>query len=143
MLGIDSNYIGSGTDSGLLNAIDDVIKSFEALGVRLVEINLPTSKPEELRDLWLPIVAFEAVKAHEKTFPSKADDYGSYLRSVLELGLTMNEADYVSAQMRRNQYATQFETELKKVDAIICPAGGFVFKIMKTLSMETKRKWQV
>ena len=76
MLGIDSNYIGSGTDSGLLNAIDDVIKSFEALGVRLVEINLPTSKPEELRDLWLPIVAFEAVKAHEKTFPSKADDYG-------------------------------------------------------------------
>ena len=129
MLGIDSNYIGSGTDSGLLNAIDDVIKSFEALGVRLVEINLPTSKPEELRDLWLPIVAYEAAKAHEKTFPSKADDYGSYLRSVLELGLTMNEADYVSAQMRRNQYATQFETELKKVDAIICPAGGFVFKI--------------
>ena len=66
VLGIDSNYIESGTDSGLLSAIDDVIKSYEALGVRLIEINLPKSNPADLRDLWLPIVAFEAVKAHRQ-----------------------------------------------------------------------------
>ena len=129
VLGIDTNYIEDGTDSGLLSAIDDVIKSFEALGVRLIEINLPKSNPADLRDLWLPIVAFEAVKAHEKTFPSEADDYGSYLRGVLEFGLTMGEEDYLNAQMRRRHFAKQFETQLKKVDAVICPAGGFVFKV--------------
>ena len=34
-LGVDPNYIESGTDRGLLSAIDEVIKTFKALGVAL------------------------------------------------------------------------------------------------------------
>ncbi len=128
-LGVDSNYIESGTDRGLLSAIEEVIETFKTLGVSLVDVKMPRSDPQVLRDLWLPIVAFEAAKAHEETFPSRADDYGDYLREVLEYGLAMNERDYIEAQTRRKQYAMQFEAQLDKVDAVICPAGGFVFEV--------------
>ena len=90
---------------------------------------MPRSDPQELRDLWLPITAFEAAKAHKETFPSRADDYGDYLRGVLEYGLAMEERDYLDAQTKRKEYATHFEAQLQKVDAVICPAGGFVFEV--------------
>ena len=128
-LGVDSTYIESGTDRGLLSALDQVIETFKALGVSIIEVKMPRSHPHELRDLWLPITAFEAVKAHKETFPSRADDYGDYLRGVLEHGLAMEERDYLDAQMKRKEYATDFEAQLKKVDAVICPAGGFVFEV--------------
>ena len=128
-LGVDFNYIESGTDRGLLSAIDQVIETFKALGVGIVEVKMPRSDPQDLRDLWLPITAFEAAKAHKETFPSRADDYGDYLREVLEHGLAMEERDYLDAQTKRKEYATQFEAQLQKVDAVICPAGGFVFEV--------------
>ena len=128
-LGVDFNYIENGTDRGLLSAIDQVIETFKTLGVGIVELKMPRSDPQELRDLWLPITAFEAVKAHKETFPSRADDYGDYLREVLEHGLAMEEQDYLDAQTKRKEYATHFEAQLLKVDAVICPAGGFVFEV--------------
>ena len=113
----------------MLSAIDQVIETFKALGVGIVEVKMPRSRPQDLRDLWLPITAFEAAKAHKETFPSRADDYGDYLREVLEHGLAMEERDYLDAQTKRKEYATQFEAQLQKVDAVICPAGGFVFEV--------------
>ena len=48
----------------------------------------------ELRNLWLPITGYEAAKAHAQTFPERADEYGGYLKGVLELGLSMDDSDY-------------------------------------------------
>ena len=112
VFGVDYNYIEGGTDRGLLSAIEAVIETFKAHGVSLVDVKMPRSDTKVLRDLWLPIVAFEAAKAHEETFPSRADDYGDYLREVLEYGLAMTERDYIDAQTRRKQYAMRFEAQL-------------------------------
>ena len=113
-LGVDSNYIESGTDRGLLSAIDQVIETFKTLGVGIVEVKMPKSDPQELRDLWLPITAFEAAKAHKETFPSRADDYGDYLREVLEHGLAMEERDYLDAQTKRKRIRNTLRSSITK-----------------------------
>jgi amidase len=127
-LGVDKGYYSAGTDPGLVQAIEEVISTLDKLGVRLVPVSMPEADPLALRNLWLPITAYEAVRAHAETFPSRAAEYGPYLRGVLELGLGMSEADYAAVTAQRSRFNEQFEEELAKVDAVICPAGGFVFE---------------
>lgn len=130
-LGIDESYFKQGTDPGLVGAIESAISDFERLGAKIVKVSMPDSDPMELRNLWLPITGYEAAKAHAQTFPERADEYGGYLKGVLELGLSMDDSDYSLAMEKRHQYCQQFENELAKVDAVICPAGGFVFEANK------------
>ena len=99
-----------------------------ASGATSRHIEMPKSDPKKLRDLWLPIVGFEAVRAHADNFPARADDYGDYFRSVLDLGLSMDVSDYQLATKAKNEFTSAFEAALDRVDAVICPAGGFVFE---------------
>lgn len=126
-LGVDLKYLSEGTDSGLVTALESAIDCLKNLGAEIVEVSMPLSDPMELRNLWLPICGYEAAMAHSETFPARADEYGGYLKGVLELGLSMSEEDYQAAMSRRQDYSEIFEAELNKVDAVICPAGGFVF----------------
>jgi len=130
-LGIDESYFKQGTDPGLVGAIESAISDFERLGAKTVKVSMPDSDPMELRNLWLPITGYEAAKAHAQTFPERADEYGGYLKGILELGLSMEDSDYSLAMEKRRQYCQKFENELAKVDAVICPAGGFVFEANK------------
>ena len=75
-IGVDRNYIERGTDSGLVSAVDEVIGVFRELGAHITEVKIPRSDPVKMRELWLPITAYEAARAHKKTFPSRADEYG-------------------------------------------------------------------
>ena len=130
-IGVDESYISEGTNPGLVSAIEAAITDFEKLGATIVEVTMPESDPMQLRNLWLPITGYEAAQAHADTFPARADEYGGYLRGILELGLSMSEADYETALNKRKQYCQGFESELAKVDAVVCPAGGFVFEANK------------
>ncbi|NKB34396.1 MAG: Asp-tRNA(Asn)/Glu-tRNA(Gln) amidotransferase GatCAB subunit A [Pseudomonadales bacterium] len=130
-IGVDESYITEGTDPGLVAAIGQAVNTFKELGAQIVEVSMPESDPMELRNLWLPICGYEAAKAHADTFPEQADDYGGYLKGVLELGLSLSDSDYQSVMVKRAEYSKQFENELEKVDGVICPAGGYVFEANK------------
>lgn len=130
-IGVDKKFIATGTDVGLVKALNDAIDAFSQLGARIVNIEMPRSDPAKLRDLWLPIVGFEAVRTHADNFPERADEYGGYFRSVLDLGLSMDMSDYQLAMKARNEFALDFKAALDKVDAVICPAGGVVFEVDK------------
>lgn len=127
-IGVDKAYIGEGTDCGLVTAIDDVIATLQRQGAEIVEISMPKADPMELRNLWLPITAYEALKAHAANYPSRAQEYGGYLRGVLEMGATMTAAEYAAVSNSRREFSQRFEAELTRVDAVVCPAGGFVFE---------------
>lgn len=127
-IGVDKRYISEGTDPGLVNAIETVIDTLQQRGAQLVDVTMPAAEPMELRNLWLPICAYEALHAHAANFPSRAEEYGGYFRGVLEMGASMTEQEYVAANAKRREFSRLFEAELAKVDAVVCPAGGFVFE---------------
>ncbi len=128
-IGVDWRYIETGTDPGLVDAIRAALDVFEELGVRTIELSMPHCDPMALRDLWLPITGYEAARAHADTFPARAEEYGGYLRQVLEQGLEQSEEDYLAALARREAFSREFTAALAPVDGVICPAGGFVFEV--------------
>jgi amidase len=130
-IGVDERYISEGTEPGLVTAIDTVIDTLRLLGAEIVQVSIPDDGPAALRNLWLPITAYEALRAHAENFPSRADEYGAYLRGVLEMGADLTEADYGLAMSSRREFNQRYEAALAGVDAVICPAGGFVFEADK------------
>lgn len=132
-IGVDEEYFSNGTDEGLVSAIHAVIETLKRLGAEIVAVTMPRSDPIELRKAWLPICAYEAHKAHAANYPSQADDYGGYFGDALKLGAAMSTEDYAAATKLRHAISREFELELKKVDAVICPSGGSVFAAEKEL----------
>lgn len=141
-IGIDEDYISRGTDPGLVSALHQVIASLQSLGAEPVAVNMPKDDPMDLRNAWIPVTAYEALRAHSAFYPSRADEYGGYLGDVLKLGSEMSEQDYAQAMEKRQHIADRFEAELERVDAVICPSGGSVFPVEKDIQygdMETLR----
>ena len=141
-IGVDQDYMFTGTDSGLVSALQQVMEVLTSLGAELVACVMPKDGPMDLRSAWLPVTAYEAYKAHAAHYPSQADQYGGYLGDVLKMGMEMSAADYLDASKRRNEIAARFETQLATVDAVICPSGGSVFSADKALqygNMETMK----
>ncbi len=132
-IGIDEDYIGNGTNPGLVEAIHEVIKVLDSLGAELIGIDMPKDDPMDLRNAWLPVVAFEAFQAHAEFYPARANEYGGYLGDALKMGHEMGQQDYEQATKIRQQIADHFEAELNKVDAVICPSGGSVFSVEKEI----------
>jgi amidase len=128
-IGVDEDYIARGTDPGLVMAIQQVIQSLQSLGAELVTLTMPQDDPMDLRNAWIPVTAYEAARAHAAYYPARADEYGGYLGDVLQIGHGMSAEDYAQATQRRQQIAARFESELQKVDAVICPSGGSVFTV--------------
>ena len=93
-MGLIRTILKSGTDRGLLSAIDQVIETLKTLwgghggGHRCLG-----QTPKSCVIYGCRLTAFEAAKAHKETFPSGADDYGDDSREVLEHGLAMEERD--------------------------------------------------
>lgn len=130
-IGVDESYYSEGTDPGLVTAIESVLDVLQDLGASLVPINMPKATPMELRDLWLPLCGYEAMKAHQEFYPSQKQDYGAYLSTILDMGMQMSEEEYQEVIVRRQAFNKSFEAELEKVDAVICPSGGMVFEVDK------------
>ncbi|MCY4358879.1 MAG: amidase [Gammaproteobacteria bacterium] len=128
-LGVDERYLTTGTDIGLVAAIEKALEILQTLGARLVEVSMPAEGPMDYRDLWLPLVGYEAYRAHGEYYPERADEYGDYLSGVLEMGRSLSAEEYSQAKDRRAAFNRRFVAELEKVDAVICPSGGMVFPV--------------
>ena len=128
-LGVDASWLSHGTDSGLLEALEQAIATLTALGMEFVAIEMPREGPMDYRNLWLPLTGYEAYRAHREFFPARKDEYGCYLRNVLRMGMGMTAAEYVAAKEQRAKFSARFEAALHEVDAVICPSGGMVFEV--------------
>ena len=121
-IGLDRNYALKGIDSGQAAALENAIKVLESLGARIVEVKMPSVA--DAVDTWMPICASEMAVAHAANYPSRASEYGPYLREFLASGLRVTPQQLSVARKRRAELTTQFTALLDSVDAMAGPAGG-------------------
>ncbi len=62
--------------------------------------------------------------AHAANYPSRASEYGPYLREFLAFGLRVTPQQLSSARKRRAELTAQFAALLSSVDGMAGPAGG-------------------
>jgi amidase len=88
-------------------------------GATIVDATMPDLT--HVRRAWYALCISEAAKAHARTFPSRADEYGEGLRIHLEKGLRISAAEITAASETRSKVAEQLNGLLAGLDCFVCP----------------------
>jgi amidase len=121
-IGIDRDYALKGTDTGQAAALEAALKVLIELGAQIVDLRMPDLSG--LVATWLPICGSEMVAAHAATYPSRANEYGPYLREFLATGARLTPQQVAAARTNRTTLTAQFTAVLESVDAMASPSGG-------------------
>lgn len=118
-IGFDRAYATENVDPDVVQSVLNAIMILENLGAQIVEVKMPdVSKTSEAS---FEIETVEAVIAHDKTFPMRADEYGRGFREGLEYGQAVTGVSYARAIEFRENFSRHLDTMLSKVDCLICP----------------------
>ena len=121
-IGVDRTYALKGIDSGQAAALDEALKVLADLGARIVDVKMPDLTG--VVETWMTICSSEMVAAHAANYPSRASEYGPYLREFLESGSRVTAQQLSAARKRRAELTAQLVALLDSVDAMAGPAGG-------------------
>jgi len=121
-VGLDENYLKRASDD-VATAITNAVRDMERIGARIVKVKVPDVEPCLAN--WTTLCASEAAAGHEKTFPSRASEYGPGFRSFLEVGVKVRGQDYANAHMVRERFSARLQPLFDQVDAIACASMPF------------------
>jgi amidase len=121
-IGVDRTYALNGIDGGQAKAIEAALGVIANLGAKIVDVRMPDLT--SMLDIWMTICAAEIVEAHAKNYPSRANEYGPYMREFLANGARVTPQQLAAAREKRAALTAQLTTLLDSVDAMAGPAGG-------------------
>ncbi len=123
-LGVVGQFFERHVEPDLRQVADDAMKSWTAIGVELIPIELecvPLVGPTIM-----PLVQAEATAYHWQSLLDRPDDFGPDVRDNLRLGATILAKDYLQAQRARRQMQAEIDAVLRTVDAIVFPTQPIV-----------------
>jgi amidase len=118
-IGFDESYLKRASDD-VAAAITNAVRDLERVGAHVVKVKVPDVEP--CLTSWTTLCASEAAAGHEKTFPSRASDYGRGFRLFLELGASIRGQEYAAAQMVRERFSARFNALFDQVDVVVTPS---------------------
>jgi amidase len=121
-IGVDRSYALTGIDAGQKAALEKALQVLVNLGARIVDVRMPDLTG--LVDTWMTICSSEMFAVHAANYPSRAQEYGPYLREFLGMGSRVTPMVLAAAKKRRAELTAHFVTLLDSVDAMAGPAGG-------------------
>jgi amidase len=122
-IGVDEAYLTRDVDPDVSAAVRAAIAVLEEQGATLVAAIVPPL--DEAVACWSILCSAEAALAHERTYPAKADSYGPWFRSWLEIGRSVSGADYARANNVRNAIRSRFAALMQETDLLACPSTAF------------------
>jgi amidase len=131
-IGYDPAYAETGTDAGLVAAIEEALDVLRDFGAEIVEVRMPAATAQ-VGDAWFPICAYEAYRAHAARFSATPEAFGPFFRDFLAIGMSVTDEQYAGAGQLRAAFSRQFEAVLEGVDALVCPAGGLTFPVQQEI----------
>ena len=116
-IGWDDGYSTVDLEPSYAQAVEDAMKVMEGLGAKIV----PVKMPEMLREAvaaWGVICTSEAAAAHIETYPSRADEYGVFLRAWLKNGTAHTSVEYAEAHSLRLALNGGLRKTMRDVDVL-------------------------
>ncbi len=106
----------------VIAAMDESIRTFEALGCAVKRITLPTLR--DFTDAKTPITLTEIYTIHENDLRTRPQDFGRSLRYRIMPGGLLRAEDYVQGMRWRNELTAMTLEAMRGFDVIIT-AGAF------------------
>lgn len=119
-IGFDRSYDEQGVEPAVASGVARMLDLLADAGADLVEINIAPIR--EGADIWMALTAAEALDVHRATFPSRAGDYGSAFRALLDFGSACPPDIREQAEAVRARIRTRLDSAFSRVDLIACPA---------------------
>lgn len=119
-VGIDERFNTVDVDQTMQKTVNEARSVLASLGAEIVPIKFP--EYQQSVDDWGPICAIEAAVAHQRTFPSRRQEYGPTLSQFLDTADGVTAAEYQRMLLRRQDFAGQLERVLRTVDVMLIPA---------------------
>lgn len=119
-IGFDERFATQNVERSVVDAMTRALRVYEQLGAHVVDVTVPDFS--ELGLAFWTILASEAVATHAATYPSRADDYGPWMRDFLEHGAGVTGAEYVKWNNVRALFNGGFEKALADVDVLASPS---------------------
>jgi amidase len=119
-LGFDEDYATQGVRPYMADAVRHAVQALEKLGARIMPVKMPKMTEPELSAL-MKLVSVESLAANKATFPSHADNYGSYFRQFLEMAQRVTAANYESAKLVRQEYVVKLSQVFQDIDILALP----------------------
>ncbi|MFD4534862.1 amidase [Kitasatospora sp. NPDC058397] len=118
-VGVPRSYYFDHVDAEVEAAVRRAIGHLEALGARLVDVDIPMTRYLQAT-LW-GLVAPEAAAYHEHSLRAVPELYQADVRVLLEAGELMTAGDYLRAQRSRTLMRREWARMLEEVDVIAAP----------------------
>ncbi|MFJ6722584.1 amidase [Streptomyces sp. NPDC091259] len=119
-IGLPRTYYFDHVHPRVETAVRDAVAQLEALGARLVEVDIPMTRYIQATQWGLMVP--EAGAYHEHSLRTVADRYQEDVRILLEASELMSAGDYLRAQRSRTLMRAQWARMLEEVDVIAAPS---------------------
>lgn len=120
-IGWDEDYSTVGMEPSFAKAVADGVKVMESLGAEIVPVKMPEIMREAMA-AWPIICSSEAAAAHADTYPSRANEYGLFLREWLENGNAHTATDYANAHSLRLAMNGGLRITMRDIDVLTGPS---------------------
>ncbi|MBJ6998750.1 MULTISPECIES: amidase [Streptomyces] len=118
-VGVPRNYYFDHVDPEVEAAVRQAVDQLQALGARLVEVEIPMTRYIQATHWGLMVP--EATAYHEATLRTVPELYQADVRILLEAGELMTAGDYLRAQRSRTLMRQEWARMFREVDLIAAP----------------------
>jgi len=118
-VGVDWRYVGEDAGAEAVAVVQDALELLRDLGATVVEVQMPPW--EALADGWMTTCGVECAAAHAATYPSRKQEYGGALASLIETGLAASAQDYARLEDERDRFRAGLHALLEDVAVLIAP----------------------
>lgn len=123
-IGFDPRFIYDVCEADTAAVIDAARRVFTDLRASLLELPLPATVTPMYKD-WARFCSVETAIAHEKTFPSRASEYGPVLTDVIQTGHKLNAIEVMKIYHQRLVFQGQLRKLFQKVDLMLVPVHPY------------------
>jgi amidase len=118
-VGIAEAYAFEGLNPEVLAALTGAKDALADLGARLVPVTFPSIAAASTA--WAHLCSVETAIAHEATYPSRADEYGSGLGDFIAAGRKVSAFDLGKAQLTRGKFRGEVAAVFQDIDVLLVP----------------------
>ncbi|WP_329203357.1 MULTISPECIES: amidase [unclassified Streptomyces] len=119
-IGLPRTYYFDHVHPRVETAVRDAVAQLEALGARLVEVDIPMTRYIQATQWGLMVP--EAGAYHERSLRAVPERYQEDVRILLEASELMSAGDYLRAQRSRTLMRARWARMLEEVDVIAAPS---------------------
>jgi amidase len=121
-IGLDWDYVAPDADPVTLGLLKDAIAVLEDIGALTQNVKFPAI--DTLLTYAMPMTMMEMAAVHERTYPSQASRYGSWISKGMEAGRSANPLDIGKGVIERYKFRGAIVSMFQNIDVFIVPVFG-------------------